>query len=90
MCNKRITVLSLDTKYGTDLFVFEDPYHADFLVDSYVKKYWGQHFPDVEMPEDADEAASLYFEMRGLDSYTIEDVTIIRNIEEVDRIVEEF
>ena len=88
MC-KRMTVLSLDTKYGTDLFVFEDPYHADFLLDSYVKKYWGQYFPDVEMPENFNDAVEHFFLMRGSDSYTIDDVTIIRNCGEVDQIVKE-
>lgn len=89
MC-KLITVLSLDTKYGTDLFVFEDPYHADRLIDEYVKKYWKLWFFDVPMPEDVNEATSKFFEMLDSASYTIDDVTIIRNIEEVDRIVEEF
>ena len=89
MC-KQMTVLSLDTKYGTDLFVFEDPYHADRLIDEYAKKYWRQWFPDIPMPEDISEATSKFFEMRDSDSFTIEDVTIIRDIEEVDRILEEF
>ena len=88
MC-KQMTVLSLDTKYGTDLFVFEDPYHADRLIDEYVNKYWRQYFPDIEIPEDIRDATSIFFEMRDCDSYTIDDVTLIRNCSEVDQIVEE-
>ena len=89
MCTK-LTILHLDTKYGEDFFAFEDAYYADFLLDSYVKKFWGKWFPDVEMPENINDAVEFYFLMRDCDSYTIDEVTIIRNCDEVDLLVEEF
>jgi len=85
-----LTVLHLDTKYGTDLFAFEDPMLAYELVQAHVRKFWPQFFSDVPMPNDIDDAVSQYFEMRDYDDYIIDDVVPQHSLDEVIQLVEEF
>ena len=89
MC-KQMTILYLDTKYGEDMFAFEDEDLAWELINAHVRKFWPQFFSEIPMPEDPDAARESYFEMRYCDSFTIDEVVPLFTLEEVHKVVEEF
>ena len=89
MC-EQITILYLDTKFGQDMFAFEDDELAWQLIDAHVQKFWPVYFSEIPMPEDPDAARESYFEIRYSDSFTIDEVVPLHTIEEVHKVVEEF
>ena len=85
-----LTFLHLDTKYGEDYFLFNNPNLADELLNAYVRNFWPRWFNDIPMPEDINDAVEKYFEMRQCAWYTIDDVVPLHTLDEVQKTVEEF
>ena len=82
--NNEITILQLHTRHGADLLAFEDPFLADRVIDAFVVKNWPNHFPDIPIPRDIDEAVHYYFKHRVTDDFTIETIPITRGLNEID------
>ena len=78
MCNE-ITILTLDTKFGTDTFAFVDTDLADFVIDDFVLKNWDKQLPDVQIPDDINDAVELFFGMTDL-SYEIDTIHVFRSL----------
>lgn len=71
----QVWVLSIESRYGTDLSVHRSEEDGRAALWAFVVQAWQQDRPGQPMPDEEDEAVRRFFE-QGEEHYTLEEVTL--------------
>ena len=75
---KRVAVLIIDHKHGTNVYVCKDSEVAASVLAKYVRKWWNQN--DLgEQPADDWEAIDTYFDVYLEETYETHDLTVLES-----------